>query len=94
MEEQNEWVRHVLVVGVRDNVVEVFEHYRVVTESPGQSVQSVLPRPDNAPIPSSVLPFLSSPRTRGHMYHTNYTPTLHTQTIKSIKNSTPYKHYE
>ena len=58
MEEQKEWVRHVLVVGVRDNVAEVMEHYRVVTESQGQSAQSVLPRPDNAPIPPSVPPLL------------------------------------
>ena len=89
MEEQKEWVRHVLVVGVRDNVAEVMEHYRVVTESPGQSVQSVLPRPDNAPIPPSVPPLIALPRPRRHMYDTNYTPTAHAQTIKSIKTLHP-----
>ena len=93
MEEQKEWVRHVLVVEVRDNVAEVMEHYRVVTESQGQSAQSVLPRPDNAPIPPSVPPLIALPRPRGHMYHANYTPTSHAQTIKSIKTTT-YKHYE
>ena len=88
-QEQKKWVIHVLVVEVRDNVAEVMEHYRVVTESQGQSAQSVLPRPDNAPIPSSVPSLLSLPRPRGHMYHTNYTPTLHAQTIKSIKTLHP-----
>ena len=89
MEEQKEWVRHVLMVGVRDNVAEVMEHYRVVTESPGQSAQSVLPRPDNAPIPPSVPPLIALPRPRCHMYDTNYTPTAHAQTIKSIKTLHP-----
>ena len=58
MEEQKEWVRHVLVVGVRNNVAEVMEYYRVVTEMQGQSAQSVVPRADNAPIPPSVPPLL------------------------------------
>ena len=77
MEEQKEWVRQVLLVGVRDNVAEVMEHYRVVTESQGQSAQSVLPRPDNAPIPPSVPPLIALPRPRRHMNDTNFTLTAH-----------------
>ena len=87
--EQKDNVRYVLVVGVRNNMAEVMEHYRVVTESPGQSVQSVLPRPDNAPIPPSVPPLIAVPHPRCHMYDTNYTPTAHAQTIKSIKTLQP-----
>ena len=38
MEEQKECVRHILVVGVKNNKAsEVMEHYRVVTETQGQS---------------------------------------------------------
>ena len=69
MEEQKEWVRHVLVVGVRNNVAEVMEHYRVVTETQGQSAS----------------PLIALLRPRGHMNDTNFTLTAHAQTIRSIK---------
>ena len=57
----------------------------MVTESQGQSAQSVLPRPDNAPIPPSVPPLIALPRPRRHMNDTNFTLTAHAQTIRSIQ---------